>query len=219
MGQYPKRGTNWPQIGIFKFTRWRYLKIVCTDKFEAEKLKIAPFTTEPHFLGPKVVPFFPANLGQNLEFRTLPPVRSNNQRKTWQLSNKMNSRFQSFETMYFWDPEKGQNTKRAQIRPVRNFPVFQVEIPRNHWHIPNLKRNRLKFLHLGLTELLGPKAALAQNPYFRTDIGNSDDTRQQSLPNFQIRPTTGPKVMGIGIFGPKKGAVRCPKSTMARREI
>ena len=66
---------------------------------------------------------------------------------------------------------------------------------------PNLKRNRLKFLHLGPSELSVPKMSLVPNPYFRTENGTSDDaspeisSRQPSLPC--------PKVMGLGIFGPK----------------
>ena len=72
----------------------------------------------------------------------------------------MNSRFQSLDIMSFWWPEKGQNPKRAQIGSVWNFPVFQMEIPQNHGHRPNLKRNRSKFLHLGPSELSVPKMPL-----------------------------------------------------------
>ena len=87
-----------------------------------------------------------------------------------------------------------------------------MEIPRNHGHIPNLKRNRFKFFHLGPTELSVPKLPLLPNPYFRAEIGNSDDVSQeissrQQVAKLKIRPTPGPKVMGIGIFGPKNGAM------------
>ena len=56
---------------------------------------------------------------------------------------------------------------------------------------PNFKRNRFKFLHLELTELSVSKLPHLPNPYFRREIGNSDDgspqisSRQQSLPNFK----------------------------------
>ena len=67
-----------------------------------------------------------------------------------------------------------------KIGPILNFPVFQVEIPRNHGHKPNFKRNRFKFLHLELTELSVPKLPHLPNPYFRREIGNSDDDRYQA---------------------------------------
>ena len=87
------------------------------------------------------------------------------------------------------------------------------EIPSNHGHRRNLKRNRLKLLHLGPRELSGPKMALIPNPLFSD--GNwkfgrcqSEDIFQAAkLAKFQIRPTPASKVMGIGILGPKKGAV------------
>ena len=49
------------------------LKSCAQTKFEAERLKIAPFRTDRTFLDPKL----PNKqiLGQNLEFRTLPPCR------------------------------------------------------------------------------------------------------------------------------------------------
>ena len=45
--------------------------------------------------------------------------------------------------MQFLCPEKGQNPKSAQIGSVWNFPVLQVDIPRNHGHKPNLKWNQI----------------------------------------------------------------------------
>ena len=74
----------------------------------------------------------------------------------------------------FCAPKKGQNPKRAQIGSIWDFPVLQVEIPRNHRSKPNLKRNRFKFLNLWPTEQSVPKLPHLPNPYFGTEIGNSD---------------------------------------------
>ena len=116
-------------------------------------------------------------------------------------------------------PEKGQIPKRAQIGPILNFPVFQVEIPRNHGHRPNFKRNRFKFLHLELTELSVPKLPPPPKPLFSE--GNwkfgrwqSADIKQAAeLAKFQIRPTPGLIVTGLHTFGPKNGAM--PKTHCA----
>ena len=74
----------------------------------------------------------------------------------------------------FWVP-KMVSTPKGQIGSVWNFPVFQVEITRNHGHKPNFKRNRYKFLNLGPTEQSVPKLPHFSNPYIRTEIGNSND--------------------------------------------
>ena len=72
-----------------------------------------------------------------------------------------------------------------------------------------------------LTErTVGPKNGPCPKPLFSD--GNWNFGRCQSgdifqaaeLPKYQIRPTPCPKVMGIGILGPKKG--RRPKSTISR---
>ena len=116
-------------------------------------------------------------------------------------------------------PEKGQTPKMAQIGPVWNVPVFQAEIPRNHGNRPNLKRNRFKFLHLGPTELSVPKLPHLPNPYFRREIGNSDDgipqisSRQQSLPNFKSDQHQVPLLQGSVPLVPKIG--QCPKTHYA----
>ena len=75
----------------------------------------------------------------------------------------------------FWVPKRVSTQKGPKSGPYRNFPILQVEIPRNHGHKPNLKRNRLKFLNLGPTEQSVPKLPQFPNPYFGTEIGNSDD--------------------------------------------
>ena len=85
--------------------------------------------------------------------------------------------------------------KRAQIGPVWSFPVFQVEIPRNHGHRPNLKRNRFKFLHLGPTELSVPKLPhpppkpLFSEGNWKFERWQSEDIKEAAeLAKFQIRP-------------------------------
>ena len=116
-------------------------------------------------------------------------------------------------------PEKGQTPKRAQIGPILNFPVFQVEILRNHGHRPNFKRNRFKFLHLETDRTIGPKIAPPPKPLFSE--GNwkfgrwqSADIKQAAeLAKFQIRPTPGLIVTGLHTFGPKNGAM--PKTHYA----
>ena len=60
---------------------------------------------------------------------------------------------------------------------------------------------------------IGPKISLSPKPVF--SVGNWKFGRCQSgdiiqaaeLAKFKIRPTPGPKVMGIGIFAPKNGAM------------
>ena len=51
------------------------LKSCAQTKFEAERLKVAPFRTDRTFLDSKLPHFHKPILGQNLEFRTLPPCR------------------------------------------------------------------------------------------------------------------------------------------------
>ena len=93
-----------------------------------------------------------------------------------------------------------------------------MEIPRNHGHRPNLKRNRFKFLHLGPTEVSVPKLPLLPNPYFLEEIGNSDDTspeissRQRSLVSLKSDRRPVPKLLASVFLVPKMG--QCPKSTM-----
>ena len=75
----------------------------------------------------------------------------------------------------FCAPKRVSTKKGPKSGPYENFPVLQVEIPRDHGHKPNLKRNRFKFLNLGPTAQSVPKLPHFPNPYFGTEIGNSDD--------------------------------------------
>ena len=55
----------------------------------------------------------------------------------------------------FCAPKWVSTPKGAQIGPKLVFRVFQVEIPRNHEHSPNFKRNGWKLLDLRPTALSG----------------------------------------------------------------
>ena len=66
----------------------------------------------------------------------------------------------------FCAPKRVKTRKGPKSVPYLNFPVFQVEIPRNHGHRPNFKRNRFKFLHLELTELSVSNCPTSQTPIF-----------------------------------------------------
>ena len=65
--------------------------------------------------------------------------------------------------------------KGVQVYPKYVSHVLPVEISKNNVHRSNLKRNRFKFLHLGPNDVSVPKLPLLPNPYFRAEIGNSDD--------------------------------------------
>ena len=52
-------------------------------------------------------------------------------------------------------PKRGQYPKSAQVCPICNFLIFQVEIPSNNVYSPNFKRNGWKLLHLWPTALSG----------------------------------------------------------------
>ena len=72
-------------------------------------------------------------------------------------------------------PKNSQYQKKWEIDPKRISQFSQVEIPQNHGHKPNLKRNRFKFLKLCPSEQSVPKLPHFPNPYFGTEIWNSDD--------------------------------------------
>ena len=74
----------------------------------------------------------------------------------------------------FWVPKRVSTKKGPKSGPYEIFPVLQVEIPQNYGDKPNLKRNRFKYLNLGPTEQSVPKLPQFPNPYFGTEIGNSD---------------------------------------------
>ena len=117
-------------------------------------------------------------------------------------------------------PRKGSKPEKGPNRSCMEFYCFPGGDTQNLGHRPNLKRNRFKFLHLGPTELSVPKLPHLPNPYFRREIGNSDDgspqisSRQQSLPNFKSDQHQVPFLQGSVLLVPKMG--QCPKPTMPR---
>ena len=127
----------------------------------------------------------------------------------------MNSRFQSLCA-----PKGSETPKGPKSDPYEIFLFSRWRYPRNHGLRPNFKQNRLKFLHLGPSELSVPKMPLVPNPYFRTEIGNSDEaspeisSRQPSLPSFKSDRHPVPKLWAWVFLVLKTG--RCPKSTMPR---
>ena len=116
--------------------------------------------------------------------------------------------------------------KRVKTRKgPKSVPYWIFLFPR--WRYPEimgtdqiLRRNRFKFLHLELTELSVPKLPHLPNPYFRKEIGNSDDgspqisSRQQSLPNFKSDQHQVSLLQGSILLVPKMG--QFPKPTMPR---
>ena len=100
--------------------------------------------------------------------------------------------------------------------PYGIFLFSRWRYPRNHGHRPNLKRNRFKFLHLEPTELSVPKLPHLPNPYFRREIGNSDDgspqisSRKQSLPIFKSDQHQVPLLQGSVLLVPKWGNAQNP---------
>ena len=123
----------------------------------------------------------------------------------------------------FWVPKRDKTPKGPKPGSIWNFPVLQVEIPQNHGHKPNLKRNRFKFLNLRTDRTIGPKIAPIPKPLFWD--GNWKFGRCQSgdilyiarHAKFQVLVTPGPKVIGFRTFGPKKGPV--PKNRYPYRKI
>ena len=97
-GSVPQKGTNWPQIDIFCFSGGDTNKSCAQSKFQVKRLKIAPVMTDRTFWDPKLPHSHKPILGQNWEFRTLPPFRYHNQRETCQISNETKSRFHSYDT-------------------------------------------------------------------------------------------------------------------------
>ena len=118
------------------------------------------------FWDPKLPHSHTPILGKNLEFRTLSPFRYHNQRKTCQISNQMNCRFQSFWDYVIFVPRKGSKPEKGPNRSHIEFSCFPGGDTPKSWHRPNFKRNRFKFLHLELTELSVPKLPHLPNPIF-----------------------------------------------------
>ena len=116
-------------------------------------------------------------------------------------------------------PRKGSKPEKGPNRSHIEFSCFPGGDTQKSWHRPNFKRNRFKFLHLELPELSVPKLPHLPNPYFRREIGNSDDgspqisSRQQSLPNFKSDQHQVSLLQGSILLVPKMG--QCPKTHYA----
>ena len=101
----------------------------------------------------------------------------------------------------FWVPKRVSTPKVAQISPIWNILVFQVEIPSNNVYSPNLKWNGWKLLHLSPTALSGTQNVPIPIGILRGKIRNLgpyhllDIITKEKLAKFQIKRTTASKVM------------------------
>ena len=154
-GSLPQKGPKLPQIGISCLSGGDTQTSCVQSKFQAKRLKVAPFMTDRTFWDPKLPHCHRPIWDKNQEFRTVPPFRYHNQRETCQISNKMDNRFKIMRHRNFCAPKRVNPPKGVQIGPKLKFSVFQVEIPWNHVYSPNLKRNGCKLLHLWPTALCG----------------------------------------------------------------
>ena len=123
----------------------------------------------------------------------------------------------------FCAPKRGSTPKGAQIGPKLVFPVFQVEIPRNHAYSPNLKRNGWKLLHLWPTALSGSQNCPFPKGPFRAKIRNLGPYHllhiitKEKPAKFLTKQTAGSKVLRLCNFcapkrvSPPKGAQLGPK--------
>ena len=119
--------------------------------------------------------------------------------------------------------KKGHYPKRGTNCPKLVFPVFQVEIRRNHMYSPNFKRNGRKLLHLWPTALSGTQNCPFPIGPFGTKIRNLgpyhllDVITKEKPAKFQIKWTTASKVMRHRNFctpkrvNPPKGVQIGPK--------
>ena len=109
----PKRGTNWPQIGFSCFSGGDTQKSWAQSKIEAKRLKIARFRTDRTFWDPKLPHFHRPFFWQKLEICTLSHFRHRYAKSTCKIANVKNIRIRSYETSYFWCPEKGVRTQKV----------------------------------------------------------------------------------------------------------
>ena len=101
----------------------------------------------------------------------------------------------------FWVPKRVSTPKGAQISPIWNISVFQVEIPSNNVYRPNFKTNGWKLLNLWPTALVGTQnypipigpfrgKIRYVGPYHLLDIINKEKPAK-----FHTKRTAGSKVM------------------------
>ena len=126
LGHYPKRGTNWPQFGLFYFPCDDILKSCVQSKFEAKQLKIAPFMSDRTFWDPKLPYSHRPLFGQKLEICPLPHFIHHYATRTCKIANVKYIRIHSYETSYFWCPEKGSVPQKGpKSVPYGNFQFFR----------------------------------------------------------------------------------------------
>ena len=117
-------------------------------------------------------------------------------------------------------PNWVKTPKGSKSGPYKIFLFSRRRYPKIMGTDQILKRNRFQFLHLGPTELSVPKLPFLPNPYYRAEIGNSDDanpeisSRQRSLPSLKSDRHPVPKLWASVFLVPKMG--QCPKSTIPR---
>ena len=117
-------------------------------------------------------------------------------------------------------PRKGSKPQKGPNRTRIKFSCFIGGDIQKSWAQTKFEAKPVKISPFRTDRTIGPKIAPSPKPLFSG--GNWKFGRCQSgdiiqaveLVKFKIRPTPGPKVMGIGILVPKMG--QCPKSTMPR---
>ena len=101
----------------------------------------------------------------------------------------------------FWVPKRVSTPKGAQISPISNFLIFQVEIPSTNEYTPNLKPNSWKLLNLWPTALFGTQNCPIPIGPFRGKFGYFgpyhllDIITKEKPAKFQTKWTLASKVM------------------------
>ena len=131
----------------------------------------------------------------------------------------------------FCAPKSVSTPKGAQMCPICNFWIFQVEIPWNYAYSPNLKLNGWKLLHLWTTALfwtqncpipIGPFWVKIRNlgPHHLLDI-----ITKEKAAKFQIKWSTASKVMRPNnVCAPKRVSTPkvvkiCPKKLFSDFQV
>ena len=143
-----KRG-KMPQNWCFLFCRWRYLKIMRTVQIWSPTVWKLLYLGPPAHFGaqkwPKIGPFTERNwkFAHSHIFDIIMQHIPAKLHMSWTCGSKV------MRPPSFCNPKRVIAPKWEQIGPKLVFPVFQVEITRNHWHRPNLKPNGWTLLYLG----------------------------------------------------------------------
>ena len=104
-------------------------------------------------------------------------------------------------------PQKGPNRVRMK------FSCFRGGDTPKSWAQTKFEAKSVEFSPFRTERTIGPKNAPCPKPLFSdrnwkfTRCQSRDIVQAAELAKFQIRPTACPKVMGLGIFGPKNGAM------------